>query len=438
MNKKAVIISTGVVVLLIAFCILYEKIIYLFGLSVFLCPIIYIWNKKWLGECWFLFYIVDLCNVFALSFCGTFGELIWKLNYYTYGSIFILLIGFLVYIKIFKNKQYDIEILNNRIIPIKSNLSLEDVLNKLLIKYSIPGYIKSRLEGAFITRYYIFLDTEVSKLRFEGLSFEISKELNRKVMNCYTFEEVYIDVENENKNNNIFSEAFVIKQPSHLSLFDAIGNTIQLKYFRHMYIIGSENLINNILTNLLFTKIETDVIMYNCEFIQFSSVYEYIYTDIDKHILEMINEMNRRYTMILPYGRTMDEYDSVDQIQTLKKFKRKILVIFDELNVNEQHIEYIVQYGENVGIYVYNVVIGNMLADSDLWNLFKIKLLGPQNKDVTINHITLNTSKLCDENDVLFLNETTNFLIRLSVPQTTPQEQQKIMLFHNNLNRRYK
>lgn len=436
--KKILLKLLAITVVCIILYFNFSNILYFFGLNIFFLPVLYFINKKYIVEFILMSYIIDLLNLFSFSFCGSLGELIWKLNYYSYSiGIFCLIGVFLYFIYNRKNK----EIFDDRNVPVKTNQSLENTINKILIKYNIPGYVDKVKEGPFITRYFLVLDTQVSKLRFEGLSREFSQELQYKVMNCYTFSGVYIDVENLYKNAQIFKEVFYIKQPNHLSLCNATGEMIQINYLRNIYICANELFVNSILTNMLVTQVGTDVIMFQTDFIQFSTIHTYIDNNIQEYLLEIINEINRRYTIILPYGRTMDEYESVDHIQILCKFPRKILIIFQIDQLDKQIIEYITKYGENVGIYIHNININKQfdeIREKSMESLFKIKFFGPQNKDIIMNDEVLRTGLLCDIYDCFFVNQCNNVVIRLGIPKTTTSEQCQIMLFHRNLHPRSK
>lgn len=441
MNKKTIanfglLFLTTVLVLFI-----YKKIFWIFGLSAIVIPVLFYFNKKYIFYFFLIGYLLDIFNFFSYSILGSFGEIAWTINHYTYSIPLIFVAAILIYTK----KQTKEDLFDERNEKVKNNLSQEKLVNQLLLKYSIDGYVQSSQEGPFVTRYNLVI-SNVSKLRFEGLSVEFAIEMGLKVLNCYNYNECQIDIENKYKNVPIFKETYEIKQPNNLSLFDSQKNPVLLKYFRNLYCNLSESAILSILTGILITKVGVDVLVFNCPFPQFSNVFDFIYENEQYFLEEIINEMNRRYAMMLPYGRTMDEYESIEALENIKDFKRfprKIIIFFSIERIDLNYIEYIIKYGESVGIYVYSMnVTNNEESDFAFMDMFNAKIIGPQKNDIIkesevdgLVSEVIYTSKLCHEHDCFFISESS--LLRIVLPKTSINEQHRLIAFFNNLHSRY-
>lgn len=437
--------------LLIVIATFYNLLLYYFGASTIVIPLIICFSqKKYIIFFLIISYIIDILGMFSYSFLGTFGETLWKLNNKTFGLAFI---GYGVFLLINSLKSEKKDLFSERKNPIRSNENLKERIDKLMISYNIESYVDTVVEGSFITRYNLIMNSSVSSLRFEGLSIEFSNELNCKVENVLKYNAAYIDVENKNKNIPILKEVYTIKQPNHISIFDSVKGSVILNFLRNMWISVSEQVMSSLLANMLVTKFGVDLIVFNSKFVEFSNAFEFVHKDHQIYLESIIQEMNRRYAIILPYGRNMDEYETsfASDFAQAQKFPRKILVLFHIEQFDQNYIEYILKYGKTVGIYIYNVILlgeddssayyfqqdslGDFSTKANLASLFEYKLLGPQ-KRLMDKGEWIHTHKLCHEYDCLF--KTPNGITRIAIPISPLEERIRITKFHNGLHKRFK
>ncbi len=385
---------------------------WIFGYSIIIIPILFYFQRSivFCLKFIFLFYIIDLIHpIFSYKFLGSLGEIVWIINRKLFSIPFFVLAFFLYNKKLIVEHKLDIlddKVNYNQKIPIE-----RETIEKLLIKYNVQGYISEVCVGAFVIRFFLNLDSSIRLSRFKGLSTEFSEELKLKVLNNTNLNEIFIDIEKTEKTPIHLKNILHISQPNQFPLETADGKIILFNSLRNIYFKVSHSVVLSILSLIIMTRMNVQVSILespSLEFLEFSKQFSLIDENINSFIMDLNEEIDLRYSK-------------------RENYKQHIIVIFHSKNFNKQNLEYLIKYGEKVGIFVY------LIEEKTFEDLFKNKILSFSSLKESIELIKKpDLFYLTHDHDCLFVNDNTQ--LRVSIPITNSSEIHRIANFMNKYN----
>jgi hypothetical protein len=365
------------------------------------------------------------------KFCGILGEWIIIANKKTYGIVILIGVIYFSWIILRNKKKFDniFDVLDE---PINQSVNENQsvLVDKLMAKYSIKSEIKNVEIGNCFTRYYLNISKEVKFNRFISLSPDLSALLNLKVRACCDLQYCFLEIENKNKDRVFLKHFMYYSQPNKIFALDC-KKPYLLDVKQNILIHASKSIIHSIICSLLITKIDIDILILGESDLSFMVYNSVVINSPETKIQEVINEMERRYRIIIPVA------DDIIQYNLNQKEKINYLVIILRISdaLNPEIIRYIIQYGKKVGLFVilHDESKDKILPFIDIFSI--IITSGVENKNDSISLLGISGAEyLNNPHDCIIKHS--EMINRISIPIVSTDEASRIAKYLDNIKNR--
>jgi len=292
--------------------------------------------------------ILDNFILFPFKFCGAIGEILLLFNKKTFFIPSILTLGIVIFF-IFQNfykvdNIFHIFSSKKTIEPKSENYS--DLISKILEKYSIHVQIREIHFTPIFSRYYMTSKNFNFTNRFFSLSPDISDILKVNTRTYCDLEYMFIEVENIEKITFSFEKFKTHHQPDSFLLMD--GNTPTFLDIKNNFLCCvNSNIIHSLIMSILLTSENSNIILSGEDQPSFTIYSDRIINNSKIGINEIIEEMERRYHLIIEFADNIFEYNKK---KNPISFLHVFLKISSSLTIST--IIYLTQYGKKVGVFL--------------------------------------------------------------------------------------